>query len=52
MKIISLNLSRKLLREIDLERGEIPRSRYVNRLLEDALKEKLISIGKDSRHSQ
>lgn len=44
---ISCYIGLKLLWQIDTERGEIPRSRYMNRLLEYALKEKSISTGND-----
>lgn len=44
---ISCTLDRILLRQIDIERGEISRSRFMNKLLEDSIKEKSISMGND-----
>lgn len=51
-KNITCSIRWKLLRLIDSERGEISRSRYMNGLLEAALKEKSTPIGKDGRLSQ
>jgi hypothetical protein len=49
---ISHSIDRKLLIQIDSERGDIPRSRYMNKLIKEALIEKSVSIGKDSSLSQ
>lgn len=51
-KNITCSIRWKLLRLIDSERGEVSRSKYMNGLLEAALREKSVSIGKDWSHSQ
>lgn len=51
-KNMSCSIKLNLFRQIDAERGAICRSRFVNDLLEYALREKSTPIGKDGRLSQ
>ena len=38
MPIITLSISEKLDKELDRKRGDMPKSRFVSRLLEESLK--------------
>ncbi len=35
--VVGLSLNRELVKEIDRRRGDVPRSRYINRLLENSV---------------
>jgi len=39
-QIVTFSISKHLLDKMDTRRGDIPRSRYITRLLEDAMNQK------------
>lgn len=47
MSRITISMSRNLLSSLDMQRGDIPRSRFVARILADAFGIKKMGVGKN-----